>query len=72
MTDIINVRITHRDVVRVMDNSTTTKIVRVGIPGPHGASGPPGFPSTDHGNAIIIGSDGGLYCQAVTTATTDW
>jgi hypothetical protein len=42
-----------------------------------GPQGPPGSPgvgaiSADEGNAISLGSDGGLYCPAVISSTIHW
>lgn len=48
-----------------------------GPPGPPGPKGDPGLPgidaiSTDPGNAITTGTDGGAYCPAVITSTLHW
>jgi len=48
-----------------------------GPPGPPGPKGDPGLPginaiSTDPGNAIVAGSDGGAYCPAVIASTMHW
>jgi len=71
------------DVVKVVvKEPETVRISGAMLPGPPGPSGPPGPPgppgpgggfiSADPGNGITTGTDGGLYCPAVTTATTDW
>jgi len=62
------------------------RVVEVGVqgppgpPGPQGPPGPKGDPgspgvaaiSTDPGNAIVTGSDGGAYCPAVIASTLHW
>jgi hypothetical protein len=66
------------DVVKVIvKEPETLRIAQAVLPGPPGPPGPPGANglgsiSADPGNAIVTGTDGGLYCPAVTTATTDW
>jgi hypothetical protein len=46
-----------------------------GLAGPQGPQGPPGpsgVISADDGNALMHGSDGGLYCPAVVSSTIHW
>jgi hypothetical protein len=63
----------------VIREPTYVKVRFQGIQGPPGEDGPPGPPgapggsiSSDEGNAVTFGSDGGIYCPAVVKGTTDW
>lgn len=68
-------------VVREPTTTVTVAIdaVRVSVvtPGPPGPPGPPGADglgtlSADPGNALTLGTDGGLYCSAVLPLTLHW
>ena len=65
MTDVVKVVVKEPETVRI------SQAVLPGPPGPPGPGGS-GFISADPGNSITTGSDGGLYCPAVTTATIHW
>lgn len=73
MTDVIKVVVKEPETVRISGAGATVTIAQAVLPGPPGPPGPGGgFISADPGNSITTGTDGGLYCPAVTTATTDW
>lgn len=69
--------------VQVHASAPVVRAQQPGLPGPtgpagrDGAPGPPGLGgsgaiSTDAGNALRVGSDGGLHCPAAVTATLHW
>ena len=74
MTDVVKVIVREPATVRVSGAGAMVTIAQAVLPGPPGPPGANGLGSisTDPGNSITIGTDGGLYCPAVTTATTDW
>jgi hypothetical protein len=77
MTDAVRVIVREPETVRISGAGAMVTVAQAVLPGPPGPPGPAGANglgaiSADPGNAITTGSDGGLYCPAVTTATTDW
>lgn len=76
MTEVVVIR----EPVTVMQVEARPVVVQAaqpGLPGPPGPPGPPGANgigaiSSDGGNAIRTGTDGGLYCPAVVVNTLHW
>lgn len=65
------------DLVIVKEPVLVVTIQSDGLMGPPGSTGPPGANglgaiSSDAGNAITTGVDGGLYCPAVVQGVTHW
>jgi hypothetical protein len=73
VTDIVKVVVKEPETVRISGAGEMVVIAQAVLPGPPGPPGQGGgFISVDPGNGITTGTDGGLYCPAVMTATTDW
>ena len=70
-----------QDAINLVDTGNQPLVIEVvsegpqgpqGPTGPQGPPGPSGIVSSDGGNALTHGSDGGLYCSAVLTSTIHW
>ncbi len=59
------------EVVIVREPTVIVQAGQPGLPGPPGADGSSHI-SSDPGNAITTGTDGGLFCPAVTAHSFDW
>lgn len=73
MTDVVVIR-DPQTIVHAVADEVVVVAAQPGIPGPPGPPGANGIGSlsTDAGNALTQGTDGGLYCPAVIQSTLHW